>query len=161
MATRNVSMQRSARTNTCPSGGRWSPIRPISQLRSNIMLAPSRCKDKKGKDKNKASIRRKHRDHTQVHRLPTAAAINTDRVPRPGQPPGRCRYNGWMQITLNGHSRNCGQGITITQLLHEAGYAGRRVAVEVNQEIVPRSQHDAHELRESDRVEIVHAIGGG
>ncbi len=66
-----------------------------------------------------------------------------------------------MQISLNGHSRDCGQGTTVTQLLHEAGYAGRRVAVEVNHEIVPRSQHDSLELREGDRVEIVHAIGGG
>jgi sulfur carrier protein len=80
---------------------------------------------------------------------------------RPGQPPGLCRYNRQMQITLNGHPRDCGQGTTVTRLLHEAGYAGRRVAVEVNQEIVPRSLHDGHELREGDRVEIVHAIGGG
>lgn len=74
---------------------------------------------------------------------------------------GACRYNGQMQINLNGHPRDCGNSLTITQLLHEAGYAGRRVAVEVNQEIVPRSQHDAYALREGDKVEIVHAIGGG
>lgn len=66
-----------------------------------------------------------------------------------------------MQITLNGHPHDCGRGTTVTLLLHEAGYAGRRVAVEINHEIVPRSQHDGHELREGDRVEIVHAIGGG
>jgi sulfur carrier protein len=80
---------------------------------------------------------------------------------RPGQPPGCCRYNGWMQITLNGHPHDCGQGTTVTQLLLQAGYAGRRVAVEINHEIVPRSLHDGHELREGDQVEIVHAIGGG
>jgi sulfur carrier protein len=66
-----------------------------------------------------------------------------------------------MQITLNGHPHDCGQGTTVTQLLHQAGYGDRRVAVEVNQEIVPRSQHDGHELRAGDHVEIVHAIGGG
>jgi sulfur carrier protein len=66
-----------------------------------------------------------------------------------------------MQITLNGQPRDCGQDATVTQLLLESGYAGRRVAVEINQEIVPRSQHDDHLLREGDRVEIVHAIGGG
>jgi sulfur carrier protein len=66
-----------------------------------------------------------------------------------------------MQITLNGHPRDCGLGATVTQLLLESGYAGRRVAVEVNQEIVPRSQHDGHQLHDGDRVEIVHAIGGG
>ena len=41
------------------------------------------------------------------------------------------------------------------------GLAGKRVAVEVNLEIVPRSQHATRVLREGDRVEIVHAIGGG
>jgi sulfur carrier protein len=66
-----------------------------------------------------------------------------------------------MQIILNGHPHDCGDGTTVTQLLHEAGYAGRRVAVEINHEIVPRSTHDGHALREGDQVEIVHAIGGG
>ncbi|QAU24207.1 sulfur carrier protein ThiS [Dyella sp. M7H15-1] len=66
-----------------------------------------------------------------------------------------------MQITLNGHPHDCGQGATVIQLLLETGYAGRRVAVEVNHEIVPRSMHESHELREGDQVEIVHAIGGG
>jgi sulfur carrier protein len=66
-----------------------------------------------------------------------------------------------MQITLNGNPHDCGQGTTVTQLLHQAGYGGRRVAVEVNQEIVPRSLHEGHELHAGDRVEIVHAIGGG
>jgi sulfur carrier protein len=72
-----------------------------------------------------------------------------------------CRYNSSMQITLNGHPRDCGDHLTVTQLLHESGYAGRRVAVEVNLEIVPRSQHDGYVLREGDKVEIVQAIGGG
>jgi len=78
---------------------------------------------------------------------------------RPTREP--CRYNSRMQITLNGRSHDCGDNLTLTQLLHEAGYAGRRVAVEVNQEIVPRSQHESYALREGDKVEIVHAIGGG
>ncbi|KRE88838.1 thiamine biosynthesis protein ThiS [Frateuria sp. Soil773] len=66
-----------------------------------------------------------------------------------------------MQITLNGGPRDCAPAITVAQLLDEAGYAGRRVAVEVNREIVPRSQHAARALAEGDQVEIVHAIGGG
>jgi sulfur carrier protein len=66
-----------------------------------------------------------------------------------------------MQITLNGHPHDCGDNFTITQLLHETGYAGRRVAVEVNHEIVPRSQHETRALHHGDKVEIVHAIGGG
>jgi sulfur carrier protein len=39
--------------------------------------------------------------------------------------------------------------------------AGKRVAVEVNQEIVPRSRHAERQLNDSDRVEVVFAIGGG
>ena len=70
-------------------------------------------------------------------------------------------YNGRMSITLNSLPHDCCDNLTVTRLLHEAGYAGRRVAVEVNHEIVPRSQHETYALREGDKVEIVHAIGGG
>lgn len=66
-----------------------------------------------------------------------------------------------MQITLNGNPGQHADAITVSQLLDETGYAGRRVAVEVNREIVPRSRHESHVLREGDHVEIVQAIGGG
>ncbi len=66
-----------------------------------------------------------------------------------------------MQITLNGQPRDCASPTTIAQLLEAAGYGGRRVAVELNREIVPRSQHASRTLAEGDQVEIVHAIGGG
>ncbi|WP_426702089.1 sulfur carrier protein ThiS [Rhodanobacter sp. Col0626] len=70
-------------------------------------------------------------------------------------------YNGQMQIILNGQPRDCPPAITVIQLLEQAGYAGRRVAVELNQEIVPRSQHASRLLADGDQLEIVHAIGGG
>jgi sulfur carrier protein len=66
-----------------------------------------------------------------------------------------------MQITLNGEARDCAPGTSVTSLLDAAGYAGKRVAVEVNLEIVPRSAHASHLLAEGDKVEIVHAMGGG
>ncbi|MCE5234231.1 MAG: sulfur carrier protein ThiS [Mizugakiibacter sp.] len=66
-----------------------------------------------------------------------------------------------MQILLNGSVRECADGTTVALLLEEAGYGSRRVAVEVNREIVPRSLHTKYVLAENDRVEIVHAIGGG
>jgi sulfur carrier protein len=66
-----------------------------------------------------------------------------------------------MQITLNGQPRVCAPATTIVQLLEAAGYGGKRVAVELNREIVPRSQHASRTLAEGDHVEIVHAIGGG
>jgi sulfur carrier protein len=74
---------------------------------------------------------------------------------------GASGYNGRMQITLNGQPRDCAPTTTIAQLLEAAGYGGRRVAVELNREIVPRSQHAGHTLVDGDQVEIVHAIGGG
>jgi sulfur carrier protein len=66
-----------------------------------------------------------------------------------------------MQITLNGESRDIAPGTTVSALLALAGYGGRKVAVEVNLEVVPRSRHDQHALADGDRVEIIHAIGGG
>jgi sulfur carrier protein len=71
------------------------------------------------------------------------------------------RYNARMHITLNGQSRDCAPATTVAQLLEQAGYAGRRIAVELNHEIVPRSQHASHLLADGDQLEIVHAIGGG
>jgi sulfur carrier protein len=66
-----------------------------------------------------------------------------------------------MQIQLNGQAREIAAGTTLVALLDAAGYAGRKVAVEVNLDVVPRSQHASHVLAEGDRVEIIHAIGGG
>lgn len=66
-----------------------------------------------------------------------------------------------MNITLNGVARTLPPGTTVAALLALEGLADRRVAVEVNRTIVPRSQHASHGLDADDRVEIVHAIGGG
>lgn len=66
-----------------------------------------------------------------------------------------------MKIVLNGQEREIDETASLAQVLEIAGYAGRRVAVEVNREIVPRSRHAGHPLAAGDRVEIVHAIGGG
>ncbi|MBU2156305.1 MAG: sulfur carrier protein ThiS, partial [Gammaproteobacteria bacterium] len=52
-------------------------------------------------------------------------------------------------------------GTTVAELIDRLDLAGRRVAVELNLDIVPRSQHAATALREGDQVEVVHAIGGG
>ncbi len=73
----------------------------------------------------------------------------------------RARDNVDMDITLNGEPRALAAPTTITQLLQAESLAERRVAVEVNGAIVPRSRHDAHSLADGDKVEIVHALGGG
>ena len=66
-----------------------------------------------------------------------------------------------MNILLNGQPRTLTPGTTIASLLEAEGLGGRRVAVEVNGDIVPRGAHAAHALVEGDRVEVVHALGGG
>ena len=70
-------------------------------------------------------------------------------------------YNPRMKIVLNGESREVTATTSLAQLLEQSGYGTRRVAVEVNREIVPRSRHAERRLAEGDRIEIVHAIGGG
>ncbi|MFY9326708.1 MAG: sulfur carrier protein ThiS [Georgfuchsia sp.] len=64
-------------------------------------------------------------------------------------------------ITLNGETRSLGKIATVAALLDSLGHAGRRVAVEKNGEIVPKSLHPATQLTDGDRIEIVVAVGGG
>jgi sulfur carrier protein len=66
-----------------------------------------------------------------------------------------------VRIRLNGADHTLPAPATLEALLAQCGYAGRRVAVEVNREIVPRSRHAAHHLADGDVVEIVQALGGG
>ncbi|WP_339462497.1 sulfur carrier protein ThiS [Pseudomonas sp. EA_105y_Pfl2_R69] len=66
-----------------------------------------------------------------------------------------------MHIQLNGEAFELPDGATIAGLIERLDLAGRRVAVELNLDIVPRSQHASTALSEGDRVEVVHAIGGG
>lgn len=66
-----------------------------------------------------------------------------------------------MKIEVNGLTREVTEAVTLIEVLQAEGLAGRRVAVEVNRELVPRSMHGSHALREGDRIEIVHAMGGG
>ena len=64
-------------------------------------------------------------------------------------------------IVLNGKNGTVEWGTSIENLLIEQGLHGRRLAVEVNEKIIPKSQHAEYELNDGDTVEIVHAIGGG
>ena len=67
-----------------------------------------------------------------------------------------------MEIVLNGEPRVARhRHVTVLELLQAEGLGERRVAVEVNGEIVPRSRHGEQRWHEGDRVEIVHALGGG
>ncbi|MDZ7734803.1 MAG: sulfur carrier protein ThiS [Gammaproteobacteria bacterium] len=65
-----------------------------------------------------------------------------------------------MEIQLNGEAYELPAGTTLATLIETLGIEGR-LAVEVNEQIVPRGRFTEYELQPRDRVEIVHAIGGG
>jgi thiamine biosynthesis protein ThiS len=66
-----------------------------------------------------------------------------------------------VTVTLNGESRALDGPVSIAGLLATLGLETRKVAVERNEEIVPRSQYTATWLTSGDALEIVHFIGGG
>ena len=66
-----------------------------------------------------------------------------------------------MIIQVNGKQQELGGPGLLQDLIDQLGLSDKRIAVEVNLEIVPRSQYREHQLSEGDQVEIVHAIGGG
>jgi len=66
-----------------------------------------------------------------------------------------------MQIYLNGEEQQISEDTTMSKLLQTLDLGEERFAVEVNEELVPRSNFDQHRLQPGDRVEVVQAIGGG
>ena len=66
-----------------------------------------------------------------------------------------------MKIPVKGTERTCADSARVTNLLAELDLVGRRVAVERNGEIVPRSMHASVMLQPGDQIEIVVAVGGG
>ena len=66
-----------------------------------------------------------------------------------------------MNIIINGEPQRLPAPLSVAALLAARGLAGKRVAVERNGEIVPKSRHGETLLGEDDRIEIVVAVGGG
>ena len=66
-----------------------------------------------------------------------------------------------ISIILNGNNKQISNDTSISQLLENLNLSGKRLAVEINQQIVPRSEFNSLTLNEQDNVEIVQAIGGG
>lgn len=66
-----------------------------------------------------------------------------------------------MQIYLNGEERQIPDDTNMASLVELLALSGKRIAVEVNEELVPRSTFPEYCLKPQDKVEIVHAIGGG
>lgn len=66
-----------------------------------------------------------------------------------------------MQITVNGETRDVADGLTVAGLLETLGVPRQATAVEVNRDLVPRSEHARHVLADGNAVEIVTLVGGG
>lgn len=66
-----------------------------------------------------------------------------------------------MNVIVNGASQPLTAEATLHDLLGTLGLTEGRIAVELNAEIVPRSRYQETTLHEGDKIEIVHAIGGG
>jgi sulfur carrier protein len=66
-----------------------------------------------------------------------------------------------LDVIVNGESRALTGPLSISQLIQDMELQGKRIAIEINGEIVPASQHCSVQLSDGDNVEIVGAIGGG
>jgi sulfur carrier protein len=66
-----------------------------------------------------------------------------------------------VSLTVNGEAREAPVGATVRGLVELLQLDGRRVAVAVNRDVVPRSEYTTRALRDGDRVEILEAVGGG
>jgi sulfur carrier protein len=66
-----------------------------------------------------------------------------------------------MQVTLNGEKQELAEGTTVVDLLAKLALTQRRVAVEINRELVPRSLHAQRKISPGDAIEIVSLVGGG
>lgn len=66
-----------------------------------------------------------------------------------------------IQLSVNGQARQLEPGADVARLLEALDMSGKRVAVEKNGEIVPRSQYSSTRLADGDALEIVVAVGGG
>ena len=85
------------------------------------------------------------------------------------RPRGRIRHHtetrAWIEVVIelviNGEPRTFPAPLTLAQLIETLDLVGKRIAIEKNGEIVPRSQHVNTPLASGDRLEIVVAVGGG
>lgn len=83
---------------------------------------------------------------------PTGADVVSREIPHP---------DATVELSVNGEPRRVPAGCTVARLVEESGLGGRKVAVAVNREVVPRSRFAEQALRAGDRVEILEAVGGG
>jgi sulfur carrier protein len=66
-----------------------------------------------------------------------------------------------ISVSINGAARDFPQAVSVAELIQDMGLGNKRIALERNGEIVPRSQYGQQILAEGDKLEIVVAVGGG
>jgi len=66
-----------------------------------------------------------------------------------------------VTVTVNDEPRTLPAGATVADLVAGLGLGPRRIAIEVNREIIPRSTYDSTSLHDGDTVEVIHFVGGG
>jgi thiamine biosynthesis protein ThiS len=66
-----------------------------------------------------------------------------------------------MKVTINGEGREITEGLTVSAMLENLGMAGKRVAIERNLDILPRTEWSVTPVLPDDSFEIVHFVGGG
>ena len=66
-----------------------------------------------------------------------------------------------MQLTINGEKRVIKESRNLADLIKELDIKAPNFAMALNQQVVPRSKYDSTSIKENDKVEIVHAVGGG
>ncbi len=66
-----------------------------------------------------------------------------------------------MKIIVNGEEKEFNRELTISELVKELGIKVPNFAVAVGMDVIPKSEYDTYKLKEGDRVEIVHFVGGG
>jgi len=66
-----------------------------------------------------------------------------------------------ISVSINGAARDFPQAVSVAGLIKDMGLGGKRIALERNGEIVPRSRFEQQMLADGDKLEIVVAVGGG
>ena len=66
-----------------------------------------------------------------------------------------------MKIIVNGEEISIPEDSNIQDLVAKLGYKNKRIAIEVNEAIIPKSKHQSYLLKSSDRIEVINAVGGG
>jgi len=66
-----------------------------------------------------------------------------------------------MEVIINGEVQHFPDNTHILDMVHLLFLEGRRIAIEINGEVIPRSQYPARRLQDNDKIEIIRAVGGG